>query len=278
MPTLWAGSSAAPTPVDTASSAPQATLVTSGAINTYGSYTDLMIAADNTLGLAGFWLNVSGQSTGTFSATFATGAAAAEVDFLTAFPLAMNTTRPNQWWCHLPITVPAGTRISVKVKASTATQTVRMQLIPIWRGPRTPDGFTTNSVVGFSGGASPPTFTIVAGNTTTPNTRAASYTQVTASAPFDVRAVMLLIGNNSSVAGTTNLLLTLATGAGGSEVDLPGLTNIHMFKHVNYGFPQPCVGPIEVNIPNGTRIAAIVAASTATANDRDIALGLLLLG
>lgn len=167
---------------------------------------------------------------------------------------------PTLW----PVSIPRGTRIAARCQATTASSTVRVQCLLFassWLGApglsRVTD-YGTNTA--DSGGVS-----IDPGGTA--HTKGA-WAQLTAATTNPVRAIVVGIGNQANASRTAaDWLLDIGIGSAGSEQVI--VADMHAEASTVDDQMIPAIfGPIPVNLPAGTRLAARAQCSITDGTDR----------
>jgi hypothetical protein len=174
--------------------------------------------------------------------------------------------------CWVPLPIAAGSRISARLQNSTTTGTLAVGLTLMGGGlSGLPSGGQMTAL-----GADPATSNgTIIDAAATAHTKGA-YSQLTASTPHAIRAVLLSIGSNkNSVPATNKWLVDIAVGAAGAEQVLVG----NLLFTCGQERPVPSlVGPLPCSIPAGVRVAARSQCSVTDTTDRKIALVLYGIG
>lgn len=173
---------------------------------------------------------------------------------------------------HLPVDIPAGTRISARCQASTGSSTIGICVILTAGGWGQLDGLPIITTYGADTSTSKGT-SIDPG--ATPNTDS-SWVQFSASCQ-DTRLLIVSLSPGTiqdyGGSGWTNSL-DIGIGAGGSEQEI--VSNLVCSFNTVTDIYQPQVFQIPCRIPAGTRIAAKCQSSTGTSPNR--VLNLILYG
>ncbi len=163
-----------------------------------------------------------------------------------------------------PIAVPAGSRLSARLQATTGSSTCRAQVLLLGQGfaGSTPAARVTDYGINTadSGGVS-----IDPGGTA--NTKG-SYAQIVASTTNPIKYLVLGFGNAvNTTRVATGWLVDVAVGAGGSETIVIG--DLHVEASASEDTPLPTMfGAFPLSVPTGTRIAVRAACSITDATDR----------
>lgn len=248
---------------NTSSSRPIA-VTSSGTTNTKGSWVQLISSAN--FDASGFLLHLlgdsgSGTGNGTALVDIGIGAASSEVVIIPNILISQVQSQIATVGAsvYFPIQIPAGTRVAARSQCSFASAPVPVGITLIaldQEGSEPAGGATTygdNTTFSYGTG--------VAGGTAN---NKGSYTQITASTTNDASMLYVCMHGGAST-GTTGLL-DIAIGGSGSEViiipDIPFCFNENNIEGVQSVGVNPCmVGPIPVQIPAGTRIAARIQTS-----------------
>ena len=92
---------------------------------------------------------------------------------------------------------------------------------------------------------------------TTANSKPASYTEIVAATTMPFDALAICLGNEGTRQDTGKMLLDVAIGAAGSEVDI--LTNLPIGGEESADIVGPMyIPPLPVHVPEGERISARV--------------------
>lgn len=164
----------------------------------------------------------------------------------------------------IPVSIPAGTRIAARCQSTSASAISRVQVTLLygsWLGQPTLGRVTDyGTATADSGGVS-----VDPGGSA--NTKG-SWAQIVASTTNPIRALIIGIGNQANSSRTNaDFLLDVAFGGSGSETVL--VADQHLEASASDDIMSPTfIGPIPVNIPAGTRLAARGACSITDATDR----------
>jgi hypothetical protein len=174
--------------------------------------------------------------------------------------VAGTTTMDSTPIVRLPVTIPVGTRIATRCQASVGSRVINTVLTTgLSRRGRsysraTDYGTNTGTTRGTSidPGAVADTF--------------GTYVQLTASCNT-IRELLVMIGTGGNTADTTAYwVCRIGVGAGGAESTL--IPNAMVRKRTAEGILSQWLGPYEVDVPAGTRIAATAYTSLTDATDR----------
>jgi hypothetical protein len=245
--------------------------ITSGALNTKGSYTQLVAALGATANSAVVVVTrLTTVAPVHHLIDLATGAAGAETDIVPNLLALMSTTATSHaggWSVDLPLAVASGTRVAIRNQAASASQdawvSVTLRAAGGTPGPTTYRNYGTNA--GSSQGVS-----VDPGGTS--NTKG-SYAALSASTTGVTQVLIPILNIGASgTPGAAQWAVDVATGAAGAEtVLLPDLrvstaasaasTNARLTRQA---FPSLTY------IPAGTRLAARAACDITTATARQI--------
>lgn len=239
-----------------------------GTANTYSAWTQ--IAASTDIDAVGFWLNgttdfqTSGSANSRMLVDVAIGASSSELAVVSSI-MAHHTADGLSWSVWVPVKIPAGSRVSVRMELdTTATTQDYFTVTLVGYSMDGFPGFGACDTMGDNTGSSRGT-TVTAGSANTKG----SWSQIVASTAHDYRE-LLVAADHFSNQGRG--LLDIGVGGSGSEVVLiPDL-------HVNFG-QQNQAGKgqywnLPVSIPAGTRLAARTQCDQASATADVILYGL----
>lgn len=242
----------------TSASSTGVAVTASGSTNTKGSWAELI--ASTARDAVGLIVNIGRGHTATadFLVDIGIGAASSETVLVPNLKgdNGSNTLGPGQ--IFLPIGIPAGTRISARCQSTSASAVSRIQVVTMYGSWLTapPLGRVTDygTATGDSGGVS-----IDPGGSA--NTKG-SWAQITASTTNPIRSMLVAVGNqnNSSRGAATDWLLDVGIGGSGSEQVIVADWHVEVATSDDNLEPH-YLGPIPVNIPAGTRLAARSQAS-----------------
>ena len=230
--------------------------------NVKGAYTELITStpwdADGLL----VQLQIN-NSTVSALMDFAIGAAGSEVIVL-ANALIAQTSRVSTW-VHIPISIPAGSRVAARAQATTGGHAIAVMAHVLrgglWSPPPGGSIITLGADTSDSGGQ-----VIDPGGTIDTN---GAWTQMSASLAQDIAAVWLMVGNrqNATLTDQSGLFrLELGTGAAAAEVAAWGPIRFGSAAGGTFG-PLPSMW-FPLSIPAGTRLSARAKAGINDASDR----------
>lgn len=195
----------------------------------------------------------------------AVGADGSEVPILNNVPF---LRRRGGWQqAFFPVSIPSGTRLSVRIQNGVANQREARAFMQLMRRNFTsfPSQSTRVSTLGAnvadSGGAE-----IDPGGSL--NTKGA-YTELTAATEYPLKWIIIFpfIANLNSVAADGHFLLDVAIGANGSETII--IHDLPLTETVSTDAIYPdVIGPLPVHIPAGSRVAVRAQADINDATDR----------
>lgn len=234
------------------------TVVTSGAANTKGSYTQLIAstAADAVAIYAIFdTFNSSTSDEALFD--FAVGASGSEVPFLNNVPWGAAQAPGGVLY---PCTIPAGSRLSVRFQSAAAATTYPVYATLFDGDLTTSDGAAGADGIGFSLTTSLGTLITASA---TANSKG-SYAQLIASTTRDYAGFYVHgESDNTQVTSVALFMVDVAIGASGSEVVI--VPNIQMIADPAVGEIATPLSPFfPIPIPAGTRVAMRCQSSVAS--------------
>jgi len=242
------------------------TLMTGGAANTKGAYAE--VVASTAFDAHGLLVSLSNGSSSylDYLTDVAVGASGSETIIAENLYAGSGDGAQTIDACGylLPISIPAGTRLSARVQSSGASATLRILIILLGEGFITPPGLGRITTYGASTADSGGTQIDPGG---TAHTKGA-YSEIVASTTNPIRQLTIAMGNQANVLRTTALWLAdLAVGAAGAEQVL--IENIMLNCGGSVDLIQPQIfPPLGVNIPAGTRLAARAQCSIIDVTDR----------
>jgi len=168
-------------------------------------------------------------------------------------------------WC--PIPVPASSRVAARQQSNGTSGAVRVGIVlltggffSVLRGGKAID---LGTALASSNGA-------IIDPGAVAHTKGV-YTELTASTPHDLRAVVLAIGANSNInMASATWLLDLSIGAAAAEqVKIPNM----LISSAANRIPLPSqVGPLPFTVPGGSRIAVRGQCTSTDSTDRKLAI------
>lgn len=239
-----------------------ASTVTSGAANTKGSFTELVAStafdADGVIFLGN---RPSGTGTGLYD--LAVGAAASETVIISN--LLNGGISRHAEYIHVPISIPAGSRISARSQDTTGAVAHQCRCMltrgNLWQTPPAGRLVTLGAVTGTS-----------RGTTIDPGASLGTYgswATLSASTDGDIAAILLKIGGGGNAAPSDSaaaFFVDVGVGAAASEVALVDGFPFPSSTVGNYG-PLPPIW-LPAGIPAGSRISARAKSNITDATDR----------
>lgn len=238
--------------------------LTAGAANTMGSYVTLIDPIP--AALTGLHIVISGSNgiARDFLIDIALGAAASETPIISSLLYSVGSDDGGYAY-YVPITVPAGARLSARCQCSTASATCDIAAWGHTQGFAQAAPFsrvtTYGAVTAASGGT-----TIDPGATA--NTKG-GYTQLDGATVNPMRAAIVAVGNirNSNMVAQYDWLADIGFGAALSEVAI--IPDLRFSCDTPSDNRFPCVfGPLPLSVPAATRLAAQAQCSAVDVTDR----------
>jgi hypothetical protein len=240
------------------------TILTGGAINTKGSYVELLASTpwDAAGFLVFFATGVSGRG---YLVDIAVGAATEQVLVSNLYVDSGAAGTMISGPVYFPVPIAAGTRLAARCQASAAAATVKVGLVLLAGGffglPTIGRVVTVGATTATSRGITIP------GNGTTANVLG-TVVELTASVAHDLRGLALAFGSGiNSAPSSCTWLFNLLVGAATERVLLP---NLLLTTAASSALRPAFLGAIPCSIAAGTRIAAQVQCSIIGAVDKDI--------
>lgn len=201
------------------------------------------------------------------------GAAAAESVIIPNLHIAAPRAAQSGFNVFVPISVPKGTRLSGRITSSVTSGQIFTNLVALAATQDSP-GYGRCESVGEVLASSRGT-DIDPG--TTANT-VGTWQQIVAATGFRYRQLIICVNERAnSAAAAINLWFDLGIGASSAEVEyIPKI--ISQVNITSDEMGQRVIGPLPVDIPAGTRIAARCRSESTDATDRLIQISLLGLG
>jgi hypothetical protein len=238
------------------------TLLTSGATNTKGSWTQLSASLPGDI--VGVWLNFQAPNSYRYFLDLAVGA---------GYTVVINdlylVTRANMGvpGVFLPLALPAGEPLYARVSSASATRTVSVAANFVLASCNTSRPYARGVTLGATV-ASTSGVTIDPGASA--NTKGA-WTQIANPTGYTIRSLLIAVGQGydtyPAAYGTQGWLIDVGVGSAGSEVvlipNLPACSDSSS-DTIN----QHWYGPFDVTIPAASRIAIRCQCSVNTANVR----------
>lgn len=247
------------------------TSVTSGLTNVKGSWTE--IVASTPFMACCFTILFSGVTAGDFLFDIGFGANPNEVAFVSNLHHSDRQSGQGPtsvYW--FPIPIPAGTRVTVRSQCQSGGSKVGYVTIILCeaqfvREPALSRATVYGAATGDSGlvGLDP------GGTADTKN----SYSEIVASTTYPIRELYIVLGNQANTARTDcNWLIDISVGASLSEQIV--IPDVYVSCNAVGDLVLPeVIGPIPVNIPAGSRLAARCACSIIDATDRLVDVGII---
>ena len=203
----------------------------------------------------------------------AIGAAAAEKIIVADLPLYALTGRYNGIRVRLPIHVPSGSRVAVRIHRSTAASTViDCTIHGIQSGPWSEPGFTRCTTYGTVLGSTQGTLVDPGAVAHTRGTVA----QIVASTTNPIKMLYAFVqrssGGGSNVADDS-LLLTILQGAATEKTLIP--YSQFAMGATDDNWDPNLIGPYYVNLPSGTRLSAQCQSDLTLASAREACITVL---
>jgi hypothetical protein len=245
---------------------PGVSVASAAGTNTKGGFTTLIASTASDINL----LSLSFASgSGTELVDIAIGAAASEVIIYSNILVPLTVAANVSVAILLPVTIPAGTRISARVQSNTASDAV-----VVWATSF--DGAFTN-LEGLAGGDGVGCLTASSKGTTVTCSASTnvkgSYAQLTASTARDYMGFFLMQDVNNLGVGSCEVETDVAIGGAGSEVIIA--SDVHTTgqgsNSTNTQVPG-IIGPFWTPIPAGSRVALRAADSSGFAMTLDAAI------
>ena len=223
--------------------------------HTKGSWTELTASLARTC--AGFWFNLNNNVSGPdqLLMDIGVGASGSEQVILSNVYLKWGGSHDLGEYVYIPLTIPAGTRVTARCQTRQAISTSDpwCEIIFEAKGLICDQGLSTSETFGAT---TSNTTGVVIDTGATPHAKGA-WVQLTSGLGRDARALVLCVAmdmDNSTL--TTRWLIDIAVGASGSEqIILPNI--LFSLDGSGVGQMRPgFYGPIPVEIKAGTRIAA----------------------
>jgi hypothetical protein len=225
------------------------TVVTTGAINTKGSYVQLVASTpSDACAIEVAFANSNGFVSDYASLDIAIGASGSEVIIIADLKFSSDQFGTNNFF--FPISIPAGTRIAARSQATAASQP-SIAMVHLFDGEYSPESRADVDTIGFNAAT---TLGITITPSGTANTKG-SYSQITASTSQDYRGFALVFDGQGLTTPAAPYLIDFAIGAAASEVNI--IPNYLVWQ----GRTPSLYAPINTNyypiqIPAGTRLSA----------------------
>lgn len=243
------------------------TALTAGAVNTKGSYTELIASTARESKM--ITVQITGNSNKrNFRFWLATGAASSEVDVFSFRMWSGVVANADRTSFTFPFTVASGTRISAACSCNVATQAASIQ---VWLSDDDSYGTSTEAtLIGNVSGDTAQGVDVDAGASA--NTKG-SWTEISSSAPHDMDFLVLFVGQsaNTGINPNHNFLIDIGTGAASSETVL--VSDIYSLNDTNEA-GNTCF-PIYAPISSGDRVVMRCQSDNTDSNDRIIDCSIL---
>ena len=241
---------------------------TAGVVPSFGAFTELV--ASTSFDASSIFLSIFLTGTGNSRQCefdLAIGAVASEVVVLPGLMSAQRQdSRPSTWAVTIPLFIPAGSRLSIRSRATIATTAVVSCLL-LASGFMSPATAVRGESIGIIG-------TTARGTDIDPgvvlNTKGA-WSQITAATVTDYTGMLIMIGGNlQDNVDTLDALIDVGIGAAASERII--IPNIYNMVHSTLDVNAPQVLYVPMSIPAGSRLAARAQCSITTAADRILSI------
>lgn len=247
------------------------TVTTSATANTKGSWVELVTST--AYDADGILISLRSSGSGiSWLFDFGVGGAGSEVVIAANFLFAQDTGIIGYF--HLPVSVPAGTRIAARSQGSTGSSTpiLRAHLIRggLWSPPSAGRIVTLGANTADSGGA-----TVDCGASA--NTLGA-WSELSSAVPDDIAGLWLNLGNRNNTAATLAATFRIQLGVGAAASENPVWGPVEFLSGLSSYGPLPAVW-WPVAIPAGERLAVRCQSNITDATDRKfdaVAYGLVI--
>lgn len=241
--------------VPTTGNAEQTVVTSSASANTRAaSYTQL--SSSTAVYSQGLLLGCApGTSNVHYAVEIGVGAAGSEVNVIQDFCGAGNSRQTQ--WMYMPVIIPAGSRLAGRVTASSGSTSVVVYTHLVDAGVM---GLPAPGRM-YALGVTPTSGVYGTDVTTSVTSHNATWTQVVASCPADIRALTFQMHTTNTAPASQGLQLQVAVGAAASEVVIVDSVNFTG----GGGGDQVGNGPtgwFPCQVPAGTRVAARVEGSS----------------
>lgn len=238
-----------------------ATATASGSTNTKGSWSEVTSSLDREV--CGFHLNVysalNSSERNRYLFDIGIGSAGSEVVVVPNLHWAVYgataTSTEQISSLYIPLALPKGARLAVRVQSNVASQVLYFGLVPIVRTLSTPAGLSYFEALGANTALSRGT---LVGTGTIIDPRFGGSVELTASASRTYRWISVFAGAYGDILGTfVDSLPIIQIGAAGSEIDLVYCYQRAVVKSANHDNRASCVYSGPCHIPKGTRVSAL---------------------
>jgi hypothetical protein len=209
-------------------------------------------------------LNVAATDTSTLL-DIGLGASGSEVVVVSNLPVGYSITGGG---FDLPIRVPTGTRVAVRVQSARASQTAAFRLVP-WTGEGVAGSRTYQTATTYGANTATSRGVTVTASAGTINTFGA-WTSIVAATSAPIRAMVVGIqGNGDTDLAASAWRLEIGYGGAGSEQAIATLGAIASSSEAMSSTPGslhtvPTDVPFTVSIPEGARLVARLMTATST--------------
>jgi len=237
------------------------TVTANASANTKGTYTELI--ASTAFATIGVLITIKRLSSTLADCLvdIAVGAAGSEVVLV---PNILFSSKSGLFPCGIffvPLSVPAGTRVSARIQATTGSTTLTVGIHMIGG-----EGLPTVQRCENWGAATADSGGVAVNPGAVADTKGV-YSELIAASAFAVSWIVVCIGNLINGTETTaNYQLDIAIGAAAAEQVL--VPNLHFIVDAAFDFGFPQFFALPCSIPAGTRVAARSQSSTTDATDR----------
>jgi hypothetical protein len=161
---------------------------------------------------------------------------------------------------HFPLKITSGSRVALKARSSGVSKVAHAMLYGDTSAPAPSTGGTSYTSYGYTTSTTNGT---TLGTPAANNTKAASYTEITAATSGGTTFILPIICTAGALATEQRALVDIATGSGGAEVDI--MTDIVSINATSNDYWTPPMSGIQaLSISNGTRVAARCAVADTT--------------
>lgn len=227
------------------------TITAGGSANTKGSYSSLGATSFAFEGFTVYFLN--NVSTADFMIDIAVGSVGNETILIQdLYVSCRKATNFASVEIYIPVHVLHNQFMQVRCAASSASASAQIIIVGHSANPGGYPGFA-RAVPLFTAATSRGVAVDCGG---TANTKG-SWTEIIASTPVAIDALLCVIGCNGNVARTTQMNCIYDIGVGGSGSEYVLIPDLHMVWDANSDGPINVIhGPMACRLPSGTRLAA----------------------
>lgn len=233
-----------------------ATLTANGVANTKGTWVEL--TSSLAFDADGFYVSLNnGQSRVRYYVDIGIGGAGSEVVLCPDLFVYTSVNGQSSGFIYIPLHIKGGTRIAARAQSATGGAVIDVQIIPVASKALRAMSFRRATHYGLAG-------TTASDSLVDPSNTAhtkGSYDELVASTTNPIEAFILFaVTGTGDVATSRTILLDLAKGGAGSEVDI--LQNLFLYLSSATDMYVPAVfGPIYLPLPAGTALTARCQAS-----------------